>query len=243
MEELPEAEAHVGRLLDRFRPFIPLESGATVLDIGAAQGITSAAYARAGFRACGVEPWLPAFQICDQVAERAGVEFDIRHSPGEQIPFDDESVDLVHCYSTLEHVDDPLQVLREAYRVLRPGGGLYFATTSVLSPMQNEIVGFPAFPWYPPRLQKAIMRWVVEHKPELVGGTTRPAMHWFRLRAIRLCLTAIGYSRIVNKWEFRAASGRYTGLELLILKAAAANSAVRLAGEIATGGAEYLAVK
>ncbi len=243
LERLPDAEAFVQRLLARFRPFMALEPGATVLDVGAAQGITSAAYARAGFTPCGVEPWAPAIDVSRQVAERLGVEFDIREGAGEHLPFADESVDFVHAYSVMEHVDDPLQVFREMYRVLRPGGGLFFMTTSVLSPRQVEIAGFPLFPWYPPRLQKAIMRWAAEHRPALVGNTTQPAMHWFKQRATRLSLTAIGFSRLVDKWEFRAASGEYTGARQLIVKAAAKNSAVRLAGNIVVGNTEFLAIK
>jgi SAM-dependent methyltransferase len=243
LAELPTAEAFVGRLVARFSPFMPLSTGATVLDIGAAQGVIAAAYALAGFTVCGVEPWPPALETSVELAARADVRYDIRHAYGEQLPFDDESVDLVHAYSVLEHVDDPLQVFREAFRVLRPGGGLFFYTTSVLSPRQNEIAGFPAFPWYPRRLQRAIMSWVVDHRPDLVGGTTRPAIHWFRQRDTRLALRAIGFSRIVNKFEFRAASGEYRGARQLAMRAAAVNPVVRLAGDIATGYTEYLAIK
>jgi 2-polyprenyl-3-methyl-5-hydroxy-6-metoxy-1,4-benzoquinol methylase len=243
LAQLPDADAFIGRLVARFSPFIPLHPGATILDIGTAQGVISAAYARAGFTVCGVEPWRPALETSAELAARVGVQFDIREAPGEHLPFEDDSADLVHCYSVLEHVDDPFQVFREAYRVLRPGGGLFFYTTSVLSPRQSEILHFPAFPWYPTRVQRAIMSWAVDHKPEIIGGTSRPAIHWFRQRQTQLALRAIGFSRIVNKFEFRAASGEYHGARQQVMRAAAVNRVVRLAGEIATGYTEYLAIK
>ena len=42
----------------------------------------------------------------------------------EQIPAADESLDAVLNINVLEHVSDPLQVLRECHRVLEPGGRL-----------------------------------------------------------------------------------------------------------------------
>jgi SAM-dependent methyltransferase len=43
----------------------------------------------------------------------------------EQLPFEDHSVDLVTAQTVLIHVPDPMQVLREMARVLRPGGRLW----------------------------------------------------------------------------------------------------------------------
>lgn len=39
-----------------------------------------------------------------------------------EIPFEDNSVDIIFCNHVLEHVDDDLRALSEMRRVLRPGG-------------------------------------------------------------------------------------------------------------------------
>ena len=43
---------------------------------------------------------------------------------GEQIPLEDERFDLITMVDVMEHVVAPQDVLRECYRVLRPGGKL-----------------------------------------------------------------------------------------------------------------------
>ena len=41
------------------------------------------------------------------------------------MPFADNSVDAIICVSVLEHVENPIQAMREIYRVLNPGGYIY----------------------------------------------------------------------------------------------------------------------
>lgn len=220
-----------------------LQPGATVLDLGAAQGVTTAAWTRAGFLAFGVEPWEPAIQVSRELAERLGLALDIRPGVAELLPFDDGSFQYVHGYSVLEHVDDPLAAFREVYRVLKQGGGFYFETTSALNPRQAEIAGFPLFPWYPDSVKNAIMMWVKRERPWMVGYTSRPAIHWFRHRRTRDQLVAIGYRRVVDKWEFRAASGELRGWRQLAVRSTATIPPLRLGGNLAVGNVEYLAIK
>lgn len=54
----------------------------------------------------------------------------------EHIDLEDESADVVLCLSVLEHVDDPDQVVRELFRVLRPDGIVFVSTHG-------------CFPWHP----------------------------------------------------------------------------------------------
>jgi SAM-dependent methyltransferase len=52
---------------------------------------------------------------------------------GEYLPFADNSFDQIVSLQVLEHVHDPQSVIREAFRVLRPGGTFYIVYENYLS--------------------------------------------------------------------------------------------------------------
>ena len=54
---------------------------------------------------------------------------------GEQLPFVDETFDLIVCLWVLEHLRDPAVTLREVRRVLRPGGHFVFLTPNIRNPL------------------------------------------------------------------------------------------------------------
>jgi 2-polyprenyl-3-methyl-5-hydroxy-6-metoxy-1,4-benzoquinol methylase len=241
LSRIPEADAFVDRQLKRIEPFFPLRPPARVLDVGAAQGVWLTALAKRGYQAVGVEPWEAAIEVSHDLARETGLQLDIRPGVAESLPFEDESVDFVNAYSVLEHVDDPDQTMREVYRVLRRPGAFLFSTVSALSPFQVEIAGFPLFPWYPPPLQRRIMKWATEKRPALVGNTTRPAIHWFKHRDVRRSLHEAGFDEVIDRWQLRR--GERDDRLGRVIDLAATNRAVRLAGDVAASGMEYLAVK
>jgi SAM-dependent methyltransferase len=49
---------------------------------------------------------------------------DVRQAPAHELPFPDQSVDIVTAFDVLEHLDDDLGAAREFRRVLEPDGAL-----------------------------------------------------------------------------------------------------------------------
>jgi SAM-dependent methyltransferase len=62
----------------------------------------------------------------EAVAAAAGKGRNVRlHDLTERLPFDDASFDGVVLKDVLEHVPDPVAVVNEVHRVLRPGGRVF----------------------------------------------------------------------------------------------------------------------
>ena len=47
-------------------------------------------------------------------------------SKGEKIPFNNDYFDFIFSSTVIEHVDNPTQVFKESFRVLKPGGFIHF---------------------------------------------------------------------------------------------------------------------
>jgi SAM-dependent methyltransferase len=242
LERLPRMEADMAKLMRRLEPRMALAADARVLDLGAAQGVCVAALVGAGYDAVGVEPWSEAIGASREVAGATGRPIEVLEGTATEIPYPDRSFDLVHAQSVMEHVPDLEGALREVHRVLKPGGGFYFYTTSALCPRQNEIRRFPLFPWYPDRLRRRIMDWAVRERPELVGGTTAPAVHWFTPRGTRAALAAAGFGPVFDRWQLKR-DDELQGARAMVFRALRDHAWLRPVGEVVVPDSAYLAIR
>jgi len=108
-----------------------------ILDLGCGRGSILIPLWKKGFYAVGVDintaylneilnsPNLPDEKL-------------IIHSPGENLPFEPNTFDIIICREVLEHVSNPELILKEIYRVLKPNSYLcltipYYKTERLLN--------------------------------------------------------------------------------------------------------------
>lgn len=101
------------------------ELGPRVVEIGPGAGANLPYYPE-GLELIGIEPSVHMQARLRAKAEALGVPMEVRGLKGEAIDVPDESVDAVVATLLLCSVEDPAAVVREAMRVLRPGGKYVF---------------------------------------------------------------------------------------------------------------------
>lgn len=93
-----------------------------LLDIGCGPGSVTLDLAARVARAIGVDAAPEVIARARQAANERAVGCAFLVSDVYRLPFADGSVDAVYAHQLLQHLADPLAALREAARVLRPGG-------------------------------------------------------------------------------------------------------------------------
>jgi len=99
-------------------------SGKRVLEIGVGMGADYLEWLKAGAQASGVDLSRASVERAEQRARDAGYEPDLRVSDAENLPFPDGTFDIVYSYGVMHHSPNTAQCIREAHRVLKPGGQL-----------------------------------------------------------------------------------------------------------------------
>jgi SAM-dependent methyltransferase len=100
-----------------------------VLDLGCGRGGLVELVWRDVKLAAGLDPDTPS------LSEHRAPGMPVLRGVGEHLPFAGDSFDIVVSVWVLEHVKEPLKVLREVARVLRPGGHFIFLTPNLRNPL------------------------------------------------------------------------------------------------------------
>lgn len=127
-----------GRPFSRFVDFESL-AGRDVLEVGPGSGFAVQLFAESGARTTALDLTDWAVETTRRRLRAFGLEADVRQGDGEQLPFEDESFDLVFSWGVIHHSADMGRALRELVRVCRSGG------TIVLMVYNRRSFAYPVY--------------------------------------------------------------------------------------------------
>jgi 2-polyprenyl-6-hydroxyphenyl methylase/3-demethylubiquinone-9 3-methyltransferase len=103
-------------------------NGKTALEVGSGGGILTEEICKMGFKTTGVEPADESLETARNHAKTEGLSITYDKGTGEQLPYPDQSFDVIFCCDVLEHVRDLPKVISEISRVLKPNGVFIYDT-------------------------------------------------------------------------------------------------------------------
>ena len=96
--------------------------GQKVLEIGVGLGTDHVQFARAGAELHGVDLTEKSVELVERRLEHEGLSSSLQVADAEALPFGDGCFDVVYSWGVLHHTPGTPTAIREAIRVLRPGG-------------------------------------------------------------------------------------------------------------------------
>lgn len=103
------------------------------LDVGCGTGNYSLELARRGARVRAIDPSTSMLEIARRKALEQGLPVQFRHGFAEDLPFPDQTFDIITCVTVLEFTGSPGQAVAEMARLLKPGGRLILGALNTWS--------------------------------------------------------------------------------------------------------------
>jgi SAM-dependent methyltransferase len=171
-----------GRLLRRIVPRLPERRGA--VDVGTGDGAFLSELIATGFKeVVGIEPSTAPIEMAEPAIRSL-----IRHDVFRGDSFAPDSLTLITCFQTIEHMADPMGFCREARKALKPGGSLFLighnrcAFSAKLLGRRSPIFDVEHLQLFSPRSLRCLLEASGFLSIELMPVLNRyPANYWARL--------------------------------------------------------------
>jgi len=173
--------------------------GARVLDVGCGLGLYVRRFRNVAAEVHGVD-------VDPERVREASLELpNIREASAESLPYPDASFDVVLSHEVLEHVPSDRAAVREALRVLKPGGRLVVFVPNRLYPFETHgaywggryhFGNIPLVNWLPNPLRARLC-------PHVRAYTRRDLRALFAGEAGRIVMLRTiyaGYDNIIARW-------------------------------------------
>lgn len=181
--------------IDFLEKIVPDLKPKKILEVGSGRGEFLTAMKLRGYNIVGIEP----------DPYKQGVRAGAIIASGEKMPFASETFDFLYCNNVLEHCRDPIKLLKESCRVLKPEGLAYFT-----------VINRFAFrdPHYHLNFLNIMPRWLAE-KYIILRGRSKDSvhqtasrnklgeMHYFTFSGFKKIADEIGFVGIIDLKEYK----------------------------------------
>ena len=123
------------RVRERLEQFGTIAGDARVVEVGS--GAHGLIFYFGTPRAIGIDPLAVSYRSLFPRWQNSATTI---AAVGEQLPFADQSFDVVLCDNVVDHAESPRRIVEELTRILKPGGLLYF-TVNVHHPVYAVAAG------------------------------------------------------------------------------------------------------
>ncbi len=197
---------HLEHLLGKF-------TGKKILDVGAGKGGFLLDCARASYNATGIEINNEKIAFAHEEAKRLNLAIDIRSAVAEQMPFGDNEFDFINVCEVIEHVQDPIAVLAETCRVLRPGGKAYVSAHNRYGVYDTHFHVY-FLGWMPRQIANTYLGMLGKHKDYAMSVDHQDItqMHYYTYGRFKKIASNLGFSvidareqKIKKRWGTAAA--------------------------------------
>ena len=108
-------------LAKKIRNILP--TGSSILEVAPGPGYLAIELATfKNYKVTALEISKTFIEIAQENAKKADVEVDFRHGNASDMPFVDKTFDFIICVAAFKNFTEPVEAIREMYRVLKPGG-------------------------------------------------------------------------------------------------------------------------
>ncbi len=96
--------------------------GKKILEIGCGVGIDLIQFAKNGADVIGIDLADTSIDLAEKYFDQVGIEGKFKRMDGEAMEFENNSFDMVYAHGVLQYTADAPRMIKEIFRVLKPGG-------------------------------------------------------------------------------------------------------------------------
>ena len=131
-------ERYCEPVLENLKRYVPDWKQVTILDLGSGMGGLVVRLQQEGCNVLGLDYCFDYCIITKLRGMRYSCQSQVINGVAERIPLKDQSVDVIFCYQVIEHVFDPLAMLREIRRVIRTNGLVFITVPNRWTPYDHH---------------------------------------------------------------------------------------------------------